>query len=203
MATPLGKSIGTAFSAIGKLGNFILNNPISKAVKIVASAALGPSLFVFGGALSLVGRAVLEVGQIAHTKFIRTFDNTTTKKVQAGWEERLKSYNSFVTSSLKSSMFAWYDAADYVRESWASRQDDAGYGDSNDTDSLDPANVENYATMGGEKGYKKLETIRAENRDEETLGLLPSSRTKPIYGSHSTLSSGLGHGRGGSSGSGA
>ena len=111
----IGKGVGKTLNAIGKLGDFLWNNPISKAIKRVASLALGPSLFVVGGALSLVGRAALEVGQVAHTKLVRTFDNSTVKKVQAGWEERLKSYKSFVTSSLESSMFAWYDAADFVR----------------------------------------------------------------------------------------
>lgn len=170
MATPIGKSIGKGFSAIGKLGNFLWNNPLSKALKFCTSLALGPSLFVFGGALSLIGRGALEVGQVAHTKLIRTFDNTTLKKVQAGWQERLESYKSFVTSSLESSMSAWYDTADFVRDSWASRQDDAGYGNSNDSDIEDPTNVENSATVGGEKKFKDLEVTRVTHRDTAVLG---------------------------------
>ena len=155
-------------------------------------------MFVFGAVLGVVGRLALEAGQAAHTKFVRTFDNTTLKKVQSGWADRLKSYNEIVSSSLESTMFAWYDTANFIRDSWASRQDEAGYGNSTDSDPEDVMNVENYATMGGEKGYKKLETTRINYRDDETLGLLahsdnktfesPSTVISPIHKSSSPLS---------------
>lgn len=195
----IGKGVGKTLSAIGKLGDFLWNNPISKAIKFGASLALGPSLFVVGGALSLVGRAALEVGQVAHTKLIRTFDNSTVKKVQAGWEERLKSYKSFVTSSLESSMFAWYDTADFVRGSWAARQDEAGYGNTTDGDFEDPTNVEAYATVGGEKKFKELEVTRVTHRDTEALGKeTPSVTMNPINERTPLLSPQQGRGRGSS-----
>ncbi len=195
----IGKGVGKTLNAIGKLGDFLWNNPISKAIKFGASLALGPSLFVVGGALSLVGRAALEVGQVAHTKLIRTFDNSTVKKVQAGWEERLKSYKSFVTSSLESSMFAWYDTADFVRGSWAARQDEAGYGNTTDGDFEDPTNVESYATVGGEKKFKELEVIRVANRDNPVLGKeTPSVTMSPINESTTLASPQQGRGRGSS-----
>lgn len=192
----IGRGIGKAFSAVGKAVNFLWNNPITKGLKFAASIALGPSLFVLGGSLSLLGRGVLEVGQVAHTRLVRNFDNTTVKKVQAGWESNLKNYKDFVTSSLEASMFAWYDTAHFVRDNWAARQDEAGYGNSMDAA---PEDIEIRATLGGEKKFKELEAERVSLIDDKS-NLIGSPSTTLTNSSASTLllTKSPFHGRGGS-----